>query len=197
MKTPRILHVDGDNFFASCEEILSPALRGRAVVVAGGRRQDGIVLSASRRAKAFGIKSGMAVFAARRVCGELVVCPARPDAYKIISARMFAVMNRFSPIPDNSRTLRVDKKFFSSPALTSRKPGFAASVLIFESQREFANPPDSAKPTSCETAALNSCQHAAPSASADKSKKPSSMDTGTTNGENRFITANIRAEIIL
>ena len=98
MKTPRILHVDGDNFFASCEEILSPALRGRAVVVAGGRRQDGIVLSASRRAKAFGIKSGMAVFAARRLCGELVVCPARPDAYKIISARMFAVMNRFSPL---------------------------------------------------------------------------------------------------
>lgn len=98
MKTPRILHVDGDNFFASCEEILSPALRGRAVVVAGGRRQDGIVLSASRRAKAFGIKSGMAVFAARRLCGELVVIPARPDAYKFISARMFAVMNRFSPL---------------------------------------------------------------------------------------------------
>lgn len=98
MKTPRILHVDADNFFASCEEILSPALRGRAVVVAGGRRQDGIVLSASRRAKAFGIKSGMAVFAARRLCGELVVCPARPDAYKIISARMFAVMDRFSPL---------------------------------------------------------------------------------------------------
>ena len=98
MKTPRILHVDGDNFFASCEEILSPALRGRAVVVAGGRRRDGIVLSASRRAQAFGIKSGMAVFAARRLCGELVVCPARPDAYKIISARMFAVMNRFSPL---------------------------------------------------------------------------------------------------
>jgi len=98
MKTPRILHVDGDNFFASCEEILSPALRGRAVIVAGGRRLDGIVLSASRRAKAFGIKSGMAVFAARRLCGELVVCPARPDAYKIISARMFAVMNRFSPL---------------------------------------------------------------------------------------------------
>ena len=66
MKMPRILHVDADNFFASCEEILSPALRGRALVVAGGRRQDGIVLSANRRAKAFGIKSGMAVFAARR-----------------------------------------------------------------------------------------------------------------------------------
>lgn len=60
MKTAsRILHFDADNFFASCEEILSPALRGRPLIVAGGRRNDGIVLSASRRAKAFGIKSGM------------------------------------------------------------------------------------------------------------------------------------------
>ena len=98
MKTPRILHVDGDNYFTSCEEILSPALRGRPLIVAGGRRQAGIVLSASRRAKEFGIKSGMAVFAARRLCAELVVCPARPDAYRQISARMFARLNYFSPL---------------------------------------------------------------------------------------------------
>jgi DNA polymerase-4 len=99
MKTAsRILHFDADNFFASCEEILLPALRGRPLIVAGGRRNDGIVLSASRRAKAFGIKSGMAVFAARRLCAELVVCPARPEVYRQISARMFARLNYFSPL---------------------------------------------------------------------------------------------------
>jgi len=98
MQTSRILHVDADNFFASCEGILSPALRGRALIVAGGRRQNGFVLSANRRAKQFGVKNGMACFMARRLCAELVVCPARPDAYKIISARMFAAMNRFSPL---------------------------------------------------------------------------------------------------
>jgi len=98
MQTSRILHVDADNFFASCEGILSPALHGRALIVAGGRRQNGFVLSANRRAKQFGINSGMACFLARRLCAELVVCPARPDAYKIISARMFAAMNRFSPL---------------------------------------------------------------------------------------------------
>ena len=99
MKTAsRILHVDADNFFASCEGILSPASRGRALIVAGGRRQNGFVLSANRRAKQSGVKSGMACFMARRLCAELVVCPARVDEYKIISARMFAVMNRFSPL---------------------------------------------------------------------------------------------------
>lgn len=96
--TARILHFDADNFFASCEEILSPALRGRALIVAGGRRNAGIVLSASRRAKAFGIKSGMAVFAARRICADLAVCPARPEVYRQISARMFSRLNQFSPL---------------------------------------------------------------------------------------------------
>ena len=98
MQTSRILHVDANNFFASCEEILSPALRGHALIVAGGRRQNGFVLSANRRAKQSGVKSGMACFMARRLCAELVVCPARVDEYKIISARMFAVMNCFSPL---------------------------------------------------------------------------------------------------
>jgi len=95
---PRILHVDADNFFASCEEILSPAFRRRALIVAGGRRQDGIVLSANRRAKEFGVKSGMACFAARRLCAGLICCPARVDKYRLISARMFSVMNRFAPL---------------------------------------------------------------------------------------------------
>jgi DNA polymerase-4 len=92
------LHCDSDNFFATCEEILSPAFRGQALIVSGGRRQNGFVLSANRRAKQLGIKNGMACFAARRMCAELVMCPARPDEYRQISARMFAVMNRFSPL---------------------------------------------------------------------------------------------------
>jgi DNA polymerase-4 len=40
----------------------------------------------------------MAVFAARRLCAELVCRPARVDDYKIISARMFKVLRGFSPL---------------------------------------------------------------------------------------------------
>jgi nucleotidyltransferase/DNA polymerase involved in DNA repair len=45
----RILHVDGDSFFASCEIALNPKLQERAVWVGGGRRGDGIVIAATAR----------------------------------------------------------------------------------------------------------------------------------------------------
>src|SRR5208283_4087006 len=63
----RILHVDGDSFFASCEIALNPKLQERPVWVGGGRRGDGIVIAANRIAKKYGITTGMACFNARRL----------------------------------------------------------------------------------------------------------------------------------
>ena len=36
----RILHIDGDSFFASCKMALNPSLEGRPVWMGGGRRGD-------------------------------------------------------------------------------------------------------------------------------------------------------------
>ncbi len=163
MKTPRILHVDGDNYFVTCEEILSPTLRGRAVVVAGGRRQDGIVLSASRRAKAFGVKSGMACFRARQLCAELVVCPARPEVYRQISARMFAVLNRFSPLVvpvsidegflDLSAEADGAARWHELSAAVSREVGLALSGGLANSRWASKLATDAGKPGFLEIAA--------------------------------------------
>ena len=57
----RILHADGDSFFASCEIALDPTLTGRPVWVGGGRRGDGIVIAGNRLAKKFGVKTGWRV----------------------------------------------------------------------------------------------------------------------------------------
>lgn len=65
----RILHIDGDSFFASCEIALDPKLEGRPVWVGGGRRGDGIVIAANRSAKKFGIKTGIFPSALRRIPG--------------------------------------------------------------------------------------------------------------------------------
>jgi DNA polymerase-4 len=58
----RILHIDGDSFFASCEIALDPKLEGRPVWVGGGRRGDGIVIAANRLAKKYRHQDGDGLF---------------------------------------------------------------------------------------------------------------------------------------
>jgi DNA polymerase-4 len=98
VKAPnRILHVDGDSFFASCEIALNPKLQERAVWVGGGRRGDGIVIAANRSAKKFGVKTCMPCFEAKRICPRGVLCRPHYDAYRDISAKMFRVLEQYSP----------------------------------------------------------------------------------------------------
>jgi DNA polymerase-4 len=93
----RILHVDGDSFFASCEIALDEKLQGRPVWVGGGRRGDGIVIAANRIAKKYGIKTGTACFEAKRLCPSGVLCRPHYEEYRRISAEMFRVMEQYSP----------------------------------------------------------------------------------------------------
>ena len=58
----RILHVDGDTFFASCEVALDASLSGKPVWVGGGRRGDGIVIAANREAILIEVDSTGPVF---------------------------------------------------------------------------------------------------------------------------------------
>jgi DNA polymerase-4 len=99
MKQPnRILHVDGDSFFASCEIALDPKLQGRPVWVGGGRRGDGIVIAANRAAKKFGVVTGMACFEAARLCPQGVLCRPHYDEYRRLSHEMFRVLEQYSPM---------------------------------------------------------------------------------------------------
>lgn len=93
----RILHVDGDSFFASCEIALDEKLQGRPVWVGGGRRGDGIVIAANRLAKKYGIKTGTACFEAKRLCPSGVLCRPHYEEYRRISAEMFHVLEQYSP----------------------------------------------------------------------------------------------------
>ncbi len=93
----RILHVDGDSFFASCEIALEPKLQGRPVWVGGGRRGDGIVIAANRLAKKSGVQTGMACFEARQLCPQGVLCRPQYDEYRRLSQAMFRVLEQYSP----------------------------------------------------------------------------------------------------
>jgi len=89
-----IIHVDCDAFFTSCEEAIHPQLRGKPLI-AGGER--GIVACASYAAKARGIKRGVSLREAKRICPELIVLPSDYETYSLFSRRLFNLMRRVTP----------------------------------------------------------------------------------------------------
>jgi DNA polymerase-4 len=93
----RILHVDMDAYFAALEAQACPPLRGRPLVVGalpGGR---GVVASASYEAREFGIRSGMPVATARRLCPRAEFVPCHPALYLHTSRRILRRLLRVTP----------------------------------------------------------------------------------------------------
>ena len=77
-----ILHSDMNNFYASVECMLNPALDGKPVAVVGDPGQrHGIVLAKNQRAKQCGVKTGNPLWLARRLCPEIVFVPPHMELY--------------------------------------------------------------------------------------------------------------------
>ena len=89
-----ILHIDADAFFTSCEEAIHPGLRGKPIITGAER---GIVACASYAAKKIGIKRGVPLHEAKRMCPGLVVLPSDYETYSLFSRRMFMIIRRFTP----------------------------------------------------------------------------------------------------
>lgn len=93
-----ILHLDMDSFFASCEQQRRPGLRGRAIAVSGDPRSRTVVAAASYEAKKFGVKSGMPIYEARRLCPQIQFILGDPDYYVAVSRRVMVILRRFSDV---------------------------------------------------------------------------------------------------
>jgi len=89
-----IVHIDGDAFFTSCEEAIHPELKGKPLITGGER---GIVACASYAAKKIGVKRGVPLHEARKICPGLIVLPSDYETYSLFSRRMFSIMRRFTP----------------------------------------------------------------------------------------------------
>jgi DNA polymerase IV len=88
-----ILHIDGDAFFASCEQSRRPPLQGRPVVTG---KERGIVASMSYEAKARGVRRGMRLAEIRTICPEAVILPSDYETYSLLSTRFFAIVRRYT-----------------------------------------------------------------------------------------------------
>lgn len=97
MPARRIAHVDLDAFFISVEQSLNPKLRGKPAVVSGNPEGRGVVACASYEARAYGLRAGMPVGLARRLCPQAIFIPGDMAKYRRFSARFFELLAELSP----------------------------------------------------------------------------------------------------
>ena len=94
---PHIIHVDMDAFFVSLEVVRNPKLKGRPVIVGGGPYDRGVVSSASYEARRFGIRSGMPLYTARKLCAQAIFLPVDFAYYRRVAKKVFTVFHSFTP----------------------------------------------------------------------------------------------------
>lgn len=94
----RWLFLDLNSYFASVEQELRPELRGRPIAVVPVVTDTTCCIAASYEAKAFGVKTGVQVGEAKRLCPELVLIEARHQAYVEYHHRIIEAVERCVPI---------------------------------------------------------------------------------------------------
>jgi len=109
-----ILHADLDAFYASVEQLLDPALRGRPVAVGGGPN-GGVVLAASYEAKAYGVQGGMPGWRAARLCPELVFVRGHFREYQRLGD---AVMDVLADVTPEVERISIDEAFLDVSGAT-------------------------------------------------------------------------------
>lgn len=83
-------------FFASIEQVDHPEWRAKPVALTNG----GIgtcIITCSYEARACGVKTGMHIKQARRLCPELIQVASRPQRYAQVSANIMHALSRFTP----------------------------------------------------------------------------------------------------
>lgn len=89
-----IVHIDGDAFFASCEQARNPRLRGVPVITG---KERGIVASMSYEAKGRGVTRGMRLLDVKKLCPDAVILPSDYETYSLLSRRFFSIVRRYTP----------------------------------------------------------------------------------------------------
>lgn len=94
----RWLYIDFNSYFASVEQQLRPALRGRPVAVIPVETDSTCAIAASYEAKAYGVKTGTPIYEAKRMCPGLVCVLAQHERYVEYHHRILDEVDHHIPV---------------------------------------------------------------------------------------------------
>jgi len=98
-----ILHIDMNAFYCSVHEAVEPHLyKGKPLAVAGSvELRRGIIVTSSYAARSIGIKTGMQVRQALRICPDLILIRPDFDLYREFSRRFMKIAYSYSPMVES------------------------------------------------------------------------------------------------
>ena len=95
-ETPLVMHIDLNSCFATVEQQARVQLRGRPVAVVNRRTEHTMIVTASYEAKAMGVKLGMKLKDAKKICPGLVGVESDPAKYRYVYHKMMDIMSDYS-----------------------------------------------------------------------------------------------------
>ena len=94
-----ILHVDINNCYASIESLYHPEVAGHPMAVAGdAENRRGVILAKNQLAKRYGVRTGEAIWEAKRKCPELMLLPPHHELYSAYSAKANEIYHRYTDL---------------------------------------------------------------------------------------------------
>ena len=93
---PLVMHIDLNSCFATVEQQARPRLRGRPVAIVNRRTEHTMIVTCSYEAKAMGVKLGMSLKDARKLCPDIVGLESDPAKYKYVYHQLMRIMNDYS-----------------------------------------------------------------------------------------------------
>ncbi|MBM3926647.1 MAG: DNA polymerase IV [SAR202 cluster bacterium] len=97
MEQPRVFHMDLDAFFVAVERAHDPSLVGKAVVVGGEANSRGVVTCASYEARPYGLRAGMPLTQAYKLCPHAIYLVGRYERYSEVSDKFLKMLGEYSP----------------------------------------------------------------------------------------------------
>lgn len=93
-----VLHIDMDAFFSSIEQIGDPRLKGKPVIVCGDPHRRSVVATASYEARRYGLRSGMPIGKARKLCPHGIYITGNPKKYVYTSVQILKSLRSFTSL---------------------------------------------------------------------------------------------------
>jgi DNA polymerase IV (DinB-like DNA polymerase) len=129
-----IFHVDMDHFFTAVEEREHPEYKGKPVIVGANPKQGkgrGVVSTCNYEARRFGVRSGMPISKAWKLCSEAIYLPVKYELYTKVSNEIMDMLRKHA---DKFEQWGIDEAFLD---VTSKVKDYAeAEALARQIKRE-------------------------------------------------------------